>query len=122
MARVIIFARDMKRMSRFYETVVGLPRLATSDDSDEFVTFDAGGCQLCLHVIPPPWGDGVEISDLPNVAGVVPSRSRSMQAMSGRCAELVGRGAAMDEVERFDGLQLCDGVDPAGNVFQISNR
>jgi len=48
MARVILFAKDMKRMTSFYESVVGL--------------------------------------------------------------------------QRFDGLHLCDGIDPEGNVFQISNR
>jgi catechol 2,3-dioxygenase-like lactoylglutathione lyase family enzyme len=123
MARVIIFAKDMKRMTRFYESVAGLPRLATSDDSDEFVTFDAGGCQLCLHVIPPPWGDSVEISEPPQRrwGGAIKIAFHASDVGAMR-AELVGRGAAMDEVERFDGLQLCDGVDPEGNVFQISNR
>jgi catechol 2,3-dioxygenase-like lactoylglutathione lyase family enzyme len=123
MARVMIFAKDMKRMTRFYETVVGLPRLATPDDSEDFVSFDAGGCQLCLHVIPPPWGDGVEIAE--------PAQRRWGGALkvafyatdvAALRAELVGRGAAMDEVERFDGLHLCDGIDPEGNIFQISNR
>jgi len=28
----------------------------------------------------------------------------------------------MGVVKEFDGLALCDGKDPAGNLFQISNR
>ena len=36
--------------------------------------------------------------------------------------ELVRRGAPMQEVETFGDLVVCDGRDPEGHRFQISNR
>ena len=36
--------------------------------------------------------------------------------------ELLRRGAPMQEVETFGGLVVCDGWDPEGHRFQISNR
>jgi hypothetical protein len=38
-------------------------------------------------------------------------------------AELVARGIEMgNDPGDGDGLKLCDGKDPEGNVFQVSNR
>ena len=37
-------------------------------------------------------------------------------------AELISRGATMGTFKRFGALELCDGTDPDGNTFQISNR
>jgi hypothetical protein len=37
-------------------------------------------------------------------------------------ARLVGSGVRMLEVRSFGAISLCDGLDPEGNVFQISSR
>jgi hypothetical protein len=37
-------------------------------------------------------------------------------------SELVAKGAKMGKLRKFGALMLCDGQDPEGHVFQISNR
>jgi len=37
-------------------------------------------------------------------------------------AQLVAKGAKVGDVRTFGKLTLCDGQDPEGHVFQISNR
>ena len=37
-------------------------------------------------------------------------------------AALVERGVTMRDVHRWEGIAFCDGVDPEGNIFQITTR
>jgi hypothetical protein len=37
-------------------------------------------------------------------------------------ARLVARGVTMRDVHRFGDVVFCDGIDPEGNVFQITSR
>lgn len=123
LARVILFAKDIASVARFYEGVVGLRRLATADDSAEFVSFEAGGCQLCLHQIPKRWARDIQIEDPPRAREAMPIKlAFHADDVDARRAELIARGARMGKVQRAGSLALCDGVDPEGNVFQISNR
>ena len=46
-------------------------------------------------------------------------RSDDVDADRGK---LVARGASMGPVRHLGTLALCDGIDPEGNVFQLSSR
>ena len=46
-SRVIVFARDLKRLAVFYGDVLGLQPLATTESG--WREFDAGGCRIALH-------------------------------------------------------------------------
>ena len=48
--------------------------------------------------------------------------AKDMEDMSAFYGSVVARGASMGPVREFGNLHLCDGVDPEGNVFQLSNR
>jgi len=122
-ARVIVFAKDIAPLAQFYEGVMGLPRVATADDAREFVAFDAGGCHLCLHQVPERRARDIRIESPPRAREATPLKVAFFAAdVDARRAELVARGAHMGEVQRAGSLALCDGIDPEGNVFQISNR
>src|SRR5687767_10472620 len=105
--RVMLFAKDMPGMTRFYEEQLALRVL---ERSDGFVDFDAGGCRIALHRTSDPR----------------PGRTKICfyaEDVSAARAELVGRGVRMGkDPGRGEGLQLCDGKDPEGNVIQLSNR
>lgn len=122
-ARVILFAKDMRSMTRFYEDVIGLGRISTPDDSPGWVAFDAGGCQLALHEVPAPYAKGIETQDPPvprhGAAWKVAFRARDVAAAR---EAIAARGANVGPVKTFGDLHLCDGIDPEGNVFQLSNR
>jgi predicted enzyme related to lactoylglutathione lyase len=123
LARVILFAKDCDELVRFYTEVLGLERSGSPEDSADFVTLAGGGAQLCIHGLPARIAKTIAIED--------PPRRRSETALkvafyaedvAKARADVVARGARMGEVTRFGALALCDGVDPEGNVFQISNR
>ena len=105
--RVMLFAQDMAAMTPFYEEQLGLRVL---ERTDGFVDFDGGGCRIALH----------------RTATSRPGRTKICfyaENVSAARAELIGRGVRMgkDPGPR-DGLKLCDGKDPEGNVLQLSNR
>lgn len=121
--RIILFAKDMEKMTTFYEVVIGLRRVQTPDDSDEFVALDAGGIHLCLHRIPEHYAREIEIATPPVAREGTPIKvcfhAPDVRRTRG---ELEFRGAMLGPVREFGHLHLCDGTDPEGNVFQLSNR
>ena len=104
--RVILFVANVAKCSEFYEKKLGLKLRSRSDG---FVDFDAGGCSLALHRGTPR-----------------PARTKICfyaSDVSKARAALVERGVKMGrDPGPGQGLKLCDGRDPEGNVFQLSNR
>ena len=105
--RVMIFARDLKVMTRFYEEQLGLTVL---ERGEGFVDLDAGPCRISLHRASKP----------------KPGRTKIcfyVENVSAVRAALVLRGVAMGkDLGRGPGFKRCDAKDPEGNVFQLSNR
>jgi len=107
--RIILFVRDLQRAARFYRGMFGLkPR--GSAEGKEWAEFEGGGCLLALHR-----GAAAKSGGGPKI--VFGARDVAV----GR-RELLDRGAKVGPVRSFDGIDLCDGRDPDGNRFQISNR
>ena len=107
MRRIVLFTKDMPRMVSFYRDVLGL-RLAK--DEKGWKEFDANGCVIALH----------------NGTSAVGRRPPKIvfwaRDIAAARAELVGRGAKMSKVMAGAGLVRCEGKDPDGNPFSISNR
>jgi catechol 2,3-dioxygenase-like lactoylglutathione lyase family enzyme len=96
----------MEAMAAFYEQRIGLKVLSREDG---FVDFDAGGARLALH-------RGTPNPSRTKICFYAPDVSKAR-------GELVGRGVKMSrDPGPGSGLKLCDGKDPEGNVFQLSNR
>jgi catechol 2,3-dioxygenase-like lactoylglutathione lyase family enzyme len=105
--RVIIFTRQMEAMTKFYRDVIGLAQINEEPGWKEFA---AGGCNLALHA----------------GTSAIGSRPPKLVFYSRNVAEtrgsLLRRGATLGKVKSASGLHLCEGRDPDGNPFQISNR
>lgn len=107
MRRVVLFTKDMTRMIAFYRDVLGLPlRL----DEPGYKEFDAGGCGIALHN-----GTSRPGARPPKLV----FRAGDVAAVR---AELAARGARLGKVLGNAGLQRCEGKDPDGNSYSISNR
>ncbi len=102
--RIILFARDVPALLLFYRDVLGLEVLA---EEEGWAELDGGGCRLALH------------RGRPAKAAKIVFSSRSV---SRDRDVLVKRGARMGPARTLGRLHLCDGKDPEGNVFQLSNR
>ena len=105
--RIIIFTRDMPTLTAFYRDVLGLKE---KSNEPGWKDFDAGACGLALH----------------NGSSEVGRRPPKLAFFSAEVAKtreaLLKLGAKMGKVKSKDGLDLCEGKDPDGNPFQISNR
>lgn len=115
---MILFVDDIDTMSSFYGGVLGLDRLP--GDSDGFVCFSAGGCEICLHSLPEEYRSN---------GGEYPKREDTYTKFAFRSDDverdrkyLLDNGLRMNEIVRYGDIDLCDGADPEGNIFQISNR
>ena len=116
LAQALLFVKDMSRMRRFYEGVLGLATLSVDPG---FVRLDAGGCVLALHTLP----DEPDVSEPP-----IPREDSwiklgfHVEDVAATRATLVAAGVTMREVHTWQSISFCDGVDPEGNVFQITTR
>lgn len=102
-----MFTLRMPAMAAFYRDVIGLRQIA---DEKGWKEFAAGECNIALH----------------NGSSVAGKRAPKLCFYSDDVAAtremLVKRGAKLGKVKSGKGLDLCEGKDPDGNPFQISNR
>ena len=116
MAQTILFVDDVPRMQAFYVGVLGLTVLSAEPG---WVQLDAGGVVFALHAIkrgpvrpePPPERVDAHTKLCFHVDDVDATRDA-----------LVAGGVRMRQVHRYDGIVFCDGIDPEGNIFQITTR
>ena len=109
--RIIYFTNKMKTMATFYRDVIGLKPIEDAEfPPTEWIEFDAGACTIALHKGSP---------------GTPASRNKIVffvEDVAKTREELISRGAKMGTFNPTSALHLCDGKDPEGNKFQISNR
>ena len=120
LAGSILFARDMEKMARFYRDVLGLEPVPSDYPPEEFLPLCAGAAIVSLHEIPSPYRDGIEIADPPEPRSGTPIKLvfRVDDVLKAR-EDLIGRGVQMRQP--FMEGSRCDGIDPEGNVFQLTS-
>lgn len=102
--RVILFTQDAPALAAFYRNVLGLRGLSDPDNRG-WIELDAGGIGLAIH------------------KGRPPAVRSSGPKLAFLCPDVVAARAKLGPVKgSAGGLQLCDGRDPAGYPFQLSNR
>jgi catechol 2,3-dioxygenase-like lactoylglutathione lyase family enzyme len=107
MRRIVLFTKDMPGMVAFYRDALGL-RLAK--DEKGWKEFDANGCVIALH-------NGTSA-----VGRRPPKIGFWARDIAAARQELVGRGAKMTKLMVGGGLVRCEGKDPDGNPFSVSDR
>lgn len=113
MARVILFVHDVPACAAFYRDVLGLTPKPSEHGADEWQELEADGVCVALHKA---HGGG-------KGGGMAPHKIVfKVDDVRAARETLVARGAKMHDLREFGKLMLCDGEDPAGNRFQISNR
>ena len=107
MLRIVLFTKDMPGMVAFYRDVLGL-RLRK--DEKGWKEFDANGCVIALHN-----GTSSAGRRPPKIGFWAPDIAAARK-------ELLDRGARMSKLMVGAGLVRCEGKDPDGNPFSISDR
>ena len=114
--RVMLLVKDVPALAAFYRDALGCTIMGQIDP--EWTEVDAGGCAIALH----PWNSSQAERGHPTVKIVF-----GVDDVEATRDELVAKGVRMEAMTQcddppYEGLQLCDGFDPEGNWFQISNR
>ena len=105
--RIVLFTKNMPAMVAFYRDVLGLK---LRKDEPGWKEFDGNGCVIALH-------NGTSA-----VGRRPPKLGFRADEIAAARATLVGRGARMSKMMVSDDLVRCEGKDPDGNPFYISNR
>jgi catechol 2,3-dioxygenase-like lactoylglutathione lyase family enzyme len=107
MRRIVLFTKDMSAMTAFYRDVLGL-RLVK--DERGWKELDADGCTIALH------NGSSQLGKRPPKIGFWASDVAAAREA------LIARGAKLGKVLSGGGLTRCEGKDPDGNPFSISDR
>jgi catechol 2,3-dioxygenase-like lactoylglutathione lyase family enzyme len=114
LAQVVLFVKDVARMQAFYGGVLGLRPLEAIDG---WVRLDAGGTVLALHAT------DVELTEPPAARTETAIKlGFHVDDIDRARASMVAAGIAMRDIHRFGTVAFCDGLDPEGNVFQLTTR
>jgi catechol 2,3-dioxygenase-like lactoylglutathione lyase family enzyme len=130
MTRVILYVRDVELLKSFYQMHFDAP--VVEEIPGEWAVLKAGAIDLALHLAGPEYRRGslADDGEQPNAAGDdhdgVASNAKLVFTVTSGLPELRERllaaGVKMRDLKRYAGfaMLMCDGVDPEGNVFQLS--
>ena len=116
MTRVLLYVRDVGRLKSFYQTHFGFRVIEEIDN--EWAVLMAGQVELALHLVGQPFRNVPLVSEQSNAKVVFSVDSGLTELRS----KLERAGVPVGEIKRYRGFaySLCDGRDPEGNVFQLS--
>ena len=107
MKRIVLFTRDIPGMVAFYRDKLGF---ALRKDEPGWKEFDANGCIIVLH-------------NGPSRIGARPPKIGFWAAdIAAARAGLLACGVKMGKLMSSPGPTRCEGKDPDGNPFSISDR
>lgn len=117
-AGVLVYAKDLPRLSHFYAEVLGMT--VRHADYDHHVLGHADA-QLIVHAMPPVVADTVDVATPPvprEDAAFKPFFTVPSLAAAREAARRLG-GAVYEEEWQGPGFLVRNACDPEGNIFQI---
>ena len=117
-AGALIYAKDLERLSHFYQTLLSMQLL--SADSEHHV-IESADIQLVIHAIPPHIAATIAIATPPEpreeqaikLFFTVPSLSRAETVAASLGGKLFGQEYA------GPGFKVRNAYDPEGNILQV---
>jgi catechol 2,3-dioxygenase-like lactoylglutathione lyase family enzyme len=116
----VLFAKNLDQVATFYSVVLGLTEATRADDH---IVLESPGFQLVVHRVTVGGAAAGDISTPPvrrETAAFKPvffvpsiSRLRVVADTHGGVLEPI------DQQWSFNGVTVCDGLDPEGNVIQF---
>ena len=119
-AGMVLFAKSLDRVADFYSVVLGLTEI---NRDDEYILLESPGFQLVVHRIPGDRSATIEIA-VPPIRRATAAFKPVLFVPSIASARIVAEshGGVMEPADTewsFNGVTVCDGLDPEGNVIQF---
>jgi predicted enzyme related to lactoylglutathione lyase len=117
-AGALIYAKDLARLSAFYQQLLGM---TVRHADDEYHVLDSPGTQLIVHAIPPVIAETFEITVPPVLreeAAIKLFFTVPSLASAGRRARALG-GEVFEEEWEGPGFRVRNAHDPEGNILQL---
>ncbi len=114
LASALLYVKDLAALTAFYRALLDT---APVNESPGWVEFPAGAATLGLHAIPGPIAEQIVISTPPEPREETPIKLIfAVPDLALERARLAALGITL--IERPWGA--CDGMDPEGNIFTIT--
>jgi catechol 2,3-dioxygenase-like lactoylglutathione lyase family enzyme len=116
----VLFAKSPDRVADFYSVVLGLKE---ANRDTEHILLESPGFQMVVHKIPGDRAATVEIA-VPPVRRATAAFKPVFFVPSIASVRAVAEahGGVMEPADKewsFNGVKVCDGLDPEGNVIQF---
>ena len=117
----MLYVKDLPRMKEFYSEMLGSSPI-NKEWMDSWAEFDAGGVRFALHAIPAEIAQGIEISSPPKPREGNPVKLIfRVEDVRAEQARLESLGIQTLNRPWQNPAESCEGIDPEGNIFQISS-
>jgi hypothetical protein len=125
MTRVILYVRNVELLKTFYQTHFDVP--VVEEIRGGWVVLKAGKVELALHLVGREYRRDERQDAAARDDGDGPSSNAKLvftvkAGLPELREKLLGAGVKMRSLKRYPGFAqlMCDGEDPEGNVFQLS--
>ena len=116
----VLFATWLDNVASFYSNVLGLAEVHRDDDH---ILLESPSFQLVVHRIPGHPKTPTELADQPVRRAGASFKPVFFVGSLGNVREIAAaHGGTMDAPEKewsFNGVAVCDAIDPDGNVIQF---
>jgi catechol 2,3-dioxygenase-like lactoylglutathione lyase family enzyme len=116
----VLFAKSPDRVAAFYSVVLGLSEASRDDDH---ILLESPGFQLVVHRIIVEGSAAREVTVPPTRRATAAFKPVFFLPSISRLRGVVEEhGGVMEPADRewsFNGVTVCDGLDPEGNVIQF---
>lgn len=117
---LVLYAKNIERVSAFYETILGLPRL---ESENEFVCIGGLDFQIIVVQAPKQLVEHLHISTPPVLRSETPLKHSflvdDLERASAAAASTGGGAKPISEAWSWRGQLHLDGYDPEGNIVQF---
>lgn len=108
-------------MKSFYQQMLGAQPVNT-EWMDSWALFNAGGARFALHAIPAEIALNIEISSPPKARETSPVKLIfAVDDVPAERNRLEAMGITILQRPWQNAVEECEGIDPEGNIFQISS-
>lgn len=120
---LVIYAKDLKRLANFYESVL---RLAREEEEDDFVLLGSKSVDLAIVQAPSTVSELISVQSPPQVRSETPIKpSFAVSDLESVRSAVEAAGGDLKPAAAtwtWRGALHLDGWDPEGNVFQLRQQ